>query len=69
MNVECFLVQAISLREVEDITALQEKLGRSLSKQERGRIGVSRLKLFLEELLQNRYVIFLYIGILACYTI
>ncbi|KAK4491226.1 hypothetical protein RD792_001959 [Penstemon davidsonii] len=45
--------QAISLREMEDITALEEKLGRSLSKQERSRIGVSSLKLFLEELLQK----------------
>ncbi|KAL3843732.1 hypothetical protein ACJIZ3_001135 [Penstemon smallii] len=48
--------QAISLREMEDITALEEKLGRTLSKQERSRIGVSSLKLFLEELLQKRYM-------------
>ncbi|KAL0335154.1 UNVERIFIED_CONTAM: Dynamin-like protein ARC5 [Sesamum radiatum] len=48
--------QAISLREMEDISALEEKLGRSLSKQERSRIGVSSLKLFLEELLQKRYM-------------
>ncbi|KAK6156875.1 hypothetical protein DH2020_011123 [Rehmannia glutinosa] len=48
--------QAISLREMEDRTALEEKLGRSLSKQERSRIGVSSLKLFLEELLQKRYM-------------
>ncbi|KAL0422345.1 UNVERIFIED_CONTAM: Dynamin-like protein ARC5 [Sesamum latifolium] len=48
--------QAISLREMEDILALEEKLGRSLSKQERSRIGVSSLKLFLEELLQKRYM-------------
>lgn len=47
--------QAISLREMEDRSALEEKLGRSLSKQERSRIGVSSLKLFLEELLQKRY--------------
>ncbi|KAA8536492.1 hypothetical protein F0562_028970 [Nyssa sinensis] len=31
--------QAISLREMEDIASLEEKLGRSLSKQERSRIG------------------------------
>ncbi|XP_022898089.1 dynamin-like protein ARC5 isoform X1 [Olea europaea var. sylvestris] len=48
--------QAIYLREMEDITALEEKLGRSLSKQERSRIGVSSLRLFLEELLQKRYM-------------
>lgn len=49
------LCQAISLRELEDRAALEEKLGRTLSKQERSRIGVSSLKLFLEELLQKRY--------------
>ncbi|KAL8061043.1 hypothetical protein ABFX02_02G063000 [Erythranthe guttata] len=48
--------QAVSLREMEDITSLQEKLGRSLSEQEKSRIGVSSLKLFLEELLQKRYM-------------
>ncbi|CAA3009658.1 dynamin ARC5 isoform X1 [Olea europaea subsp. europaea] len=48
--------QAIYLRETEDITALEEKLGRSLSEQERSRIGVSSLRLFLEELLQKRYM-------------
>ncbi|KAF7143147.1 hypothetical protein RHSIM_Rhsim05G0111000 [Rhododendron simsii] len=48
--------QAISLREVEDIASLEEKLGRPLSKQERSRIGVSSLRLFLEELLQRRYM-------------
>nr|XP_043621995.1 dynamin-like protein ARC5 isoform X2 [Erigeron canadensis] len=48
--------QAISLREMEDVTSLEEKLGRSLSKQERSRIGVSSLKLFLEELLMKRYM-------------
>lgn len=50
----CFC-QAISLREMEDRAALEEKLGRALSKQETSRIGVSSLKLFLEELLQKRY--------------
>ncbi|CAI9786205.1 unnamed protein product [Fraxinus pennsylvanica] len=48
--------QAIYLREMEDVTALEEKLGRSLSTQERSRIGVSSLRLFLEELLQKRYM-------------
>ncbi|XP_029122479.2 dynamin-like protein ARC5 isoform X1 [Elaeis guineensis] len=48
--------KAISLRELEDIASLEEKLGRSLSKEERSRIGVSSLRLFLEELLQERYL-------------
>ncbi|KAJ0027645.1 hypothetical protein Pint_36565 [Pistacia integerrima] len=48
--------QAISLREMEDIASLEEKLSRPLSKQERSRIGVSKLRLFLEELLQRRYM-------------
>lgn len=48
-------MQAICLREMEDIVALEGKLGRSLSKEERSRIGVSSLRLFLEELLQKRY--------------
>ncbi|KAF8404042.1 hypothetical protein HHK36_008919 [Tetracentron sinense] len=48
--------QAISLREMEDIASLEEKLGRSLSKEERSRIGVSSLRLFLEDLLQKRYM-------------
>lgn len=47
-------MQAISLREMEDIASLEEKLGRPLSEQERSRIGVSKLRLFLEELLQKR---------------
>ncbi|XP_073310493.1 dynamin-like protein ARC5 [Primulina huaijiensis] len=48
--------QAISLREIEDIIVLEEKLGRTLSKLERSRIGVSSLRLFLEQLLQRRYM-------------
>lgn len=48
--------RAISLRELEDIASLEEKLGRSLSKEERSRIGVSSLRIFLEELLQKRYM-------------
>ncbi|EXB97705.1 Dynamin-like protein ARC5 [Morus notabilis] len=48
--------QAISLREMEDVASLEEKLGRLLSVQERSRIGVSKLRLFLEELLQKRYM-------------
>ncbi|XP_078157052.1 P-loop containing nucleoside triphosphate hydrolases superfamily protein [Carex rostrata] len=48
--------KAVSLREIEDVALLEDKLGRSLSKEERSRIGVSRLRLFLEELLQKRYI-------------
>ncbi|KAL5993080.1 ARP2/3 actin-organizing complex subunit Arc5 [Asimina triloba] len=48
--------QSVSLRELEDVASLEEKLGRPLSKEERSRIGVSKLKLFLEELLQKRYM-------------
>ncbi|XP_077249784.1 P-loop containing nucleoside triphosphate hydrolases superfamily protein [Tasmannia lanceolata] len=48
--------QAISLREFEDVASLEGKLGRSLSKEERSRIGVSSLRIFLEELLQKRYM-------------
>ncbi|KAA3482569.1 dynamin-like protein ARC5 isoform X2 [Gossypium australe] len=49
-------MQAIISREVQDIASLEEKLGRQLSKQERSRIGVSKLRHFLEELLQKRYM-------------
>ncbi|KAL2930183.1 Dynamin-like protein ARC5 [Bienertia sinuspersici] len=48
--------KAICLREVEDISSLEDKLGRPLSKEERSRIGISSLRLFLEELLQKRYI-------------
>ncbi|XP_013608367.1 dynamin-like protein ARC5 isoform X2 [Brassica napus] len=47
--------QAVSLREIEDIASLEKKLGRVLTKQEKNRIGVSKLRLFLEELLWKRY--------------
>ncbi|GAB4838318.1 ARP2/3 actin-organizing complex subunit Arc5 [Ancistrocladus abbreviatus] len=48
--------QAISMREMEDVSSLEGKLGRPLSKQERSRIGISSLRQFLEELLQRRYM-------------
>ncbi|CAK7353712.1 unnamed protein product [Dovyalis caffra] len=48
--------QAISLREMEDVVSLEEKLGRPLSVRERNRIGVSKLRSFLEEMLQKRYM-------------
>ncbi|XP_020887588.1 dynamin-like protein ARC5 isoform X2 [Arabidopsis lyrata subsp. lyrata] len=47
--------KAVSLREVEDIASLEKKLGRFLTKQEKSRIGISKLRLFLEELLWKRY--------------
>lgn len=49
-------MQAVCFREIEDVASLEEKLGRALSKQERSRIGVSKLRLFLEELLQKRFL-------------
>ncbi|KAL9260648.1 Dynamin-like protein [Drosera capensis] len=48
--------QAVSLREVEDIASLEEKLCRPLSDKERSRIGISSLRHFLEELLRKRYM-------------
>ncbi|CAN6476158.1 unnamed protein product [Victoria cruziana] len=48
--------QAITLREIQDIASLEEKLGRPLSKDEKSKIGVSSLRMFLEELLQRRYM-------------
>ncbi|XP_014758379.1 dynamin-like protein ARC5 isoform X2 [Brachypodium distachyon] len=48
--------KAISLREFEDVASLEDKLGRSLTKEEKNRIGLSNLRLFLEELLQKRYI-------------
>ncbi|XP_038708035.1 dynamin-like protein ARC5 isoform X2 [Tripterygium wilfordii] len=48
--------QAVYLREVEDVASLETKLGRSLTMQERSRIGVSKLRFFLEKLLQKRYM-------------
>ncbi len=50
-----FILQAISLRELEDVASLEDKLGRGLTKEEKNRIGVSNLRLFLEELLRKRY--------------
>ncbi|KAK1309825.1 Dynamin-like protein ARC5 [Acorus calamus] len=51
-----FISKAVSLRELEDVALLEDKLGRTLSREERSRIGVSNLRLFLEELLQKRYM-------------
>lgn len=43
------------MRELEDVASLEDKLGRGLTKEEKNRIGVSNLRLFLEELLRKRY--------------
>eukprot|EP01018_Ginkgo_biloba_P019163 Gb_04150 [translate_table: standard] len=48
--------EAVALREAQDVATLEEKLGRPLLKEERARVGVSRLRSFLEELLQRRYM-------------
>ncbi|KAH9308354.1 hypothetical protein KI387_036265, partial [Taxus chinensis] len=48
--------EAVASREAQDVAALEDKLGRSLLKEERARVGVSRLGCFLEELLQRRYI-------------
>lgn len=55
-------MQAVCFREIEDVASLEEKLGRPLSKQEKSRIGVSKLRLFLEELLQKRFNLFLLVS-------
>ncbi|GJP38894.1 hypothetical protein CLOM_g7027 [Closterium sp. NIES-68] len=47
---------AVARREMSDIAALEDKMGRPLSDDERARVGVSRLRLFLEQMLQQRYL-------------
>ncbi|WVZ88677.1 hypothetical protein U9M48_035169 [Paspalum notatum var. saurae] len=48
--------KAISSRELEDIASIEDKLGRALTTEEKDRIGVGNLRLFLEELLRKRYI-------------
>lgn len=48
--------KAISSRELEDIASIEGKLGRTLTAEEKDRIGVGNLRLFLEELLRKRYI-------------
>ncbi|KAJ7560352.1 hypothetical protein O6H91_04G126000 [Diphasiastrum complanatum] len=48
--------EAVAAREAQDIASLEEKLDRSLLKEERNHVGVSRLRWFLEHLLQCRYM-------------
>ncbi|AQK39611.1 dynamin-like protein ARC5-like isoform X1 [Zea mays] len=50
------VMQAILSRELEDIASIEDKLGRSLTTMEKDRIGVGNLRLYLEELLQKRYI-------------
>jgi GTPase SAR1 family protein len=48
--------EAIALREAQDVALLEEKLDRHLTKEEQAHVGVSRLRLFLEQLLQRQYL-------------
>uniref|UniRef100_A0A804ULC3 Dynamin-like protein ARC5 n=1 Tax=Zea mays TaxID=4577 RepID=A0A804ULC3_MAIZE len=50
------MLKAILSRELEDIASIEDKLGRSLTTMEKDRIGVGNLRLYLEELLQKRYI-------------
>lgn len=42
------------MREAQDVKILEEKLDRPLSPDERAHVGVSRLRWFLEQILQQR---------------
>jgi len=48
--------EAVLEREQKDIAELERRLDRHLTVQERGRVGVSQLRFFLERLLQQRYL-------------
>eukprot|EP00249_Psilotum_nudum_P012773 c23975_g1_i1 orf=519-3485(+) len=48
--------EAVALRESQDVAELEGKFGRRLTKDERARIGVSRLRWFLELILKQRYL-------------
>ncbi|KAH7431119.1 hypothetical protein KP509_08G030700 [Ceratopteris richardii] len=48
--------EAVALREAQDLAALEEKMDRHLLPDERARVGVSKLRWFLEQLLQQRYM-------------
>lgn len=49
--------QAVALREAQDVTELEHRLGRRMDSSERARIGVAQLRHFLEQLLQRRCVL------------
>ena len=46
--------EAVTERESQDVTELEQRLDRKLEKAERSRIGVTQLRRFLEQLLQRR---------------
>nr|BAH23784.1 dynamin-related protein 5B-3 [Physcomitrium patens]BAH23785.1 dynamin-related protein 5B-3 [Physcomitrium patens] len=48
--------EAVASQEAKDTAVLEEKLGRQLTKEEQAHVGVSRLRLFLEQLLQRQYL-------------
>eukprot|EP00250_Pteridium_aquilinum_P033868 c6523_g1_i1 orf=228-3032(+) len=48
--------EAVAMREAQDVTELEEKLDRVLAADEHAHVGVSRLRWFLEQLLQQRYL-------------
>lgn len=48
------ITQAVAAREAQDVALLEGKLIRTLSREECSRIGISRLRGFLEQLLQRR---------------
>ncbi|KAL3699377.1 hypothetical protein R1sor_017399 [Riccia sorocarpa] len=48
--------EAVAMREALDVAMLEEKMDRSLAPEERNRVGVTRLRSFLEDLLQRRYM-------------
>lgn len=47
---------AVASREALDAAEAESKLGRKLNKEERQQMGVSQLRLFLEKLLQSKYL-------------
>ena len=51
--------EAVTERESNDVTELEQRLDRKLEKAERSRIGVTQLRRFLEQLLQ-RSLLFLF---------
>ncbi|KAG0605139.1 hypothetical protein M758_9G034900 [Ceratodon purpureus] len=48
--------EAVAARQIQDLALLEEKLNRPLTRDECSRIGISRLRWFLEQLLQCRYM-------------
>ena len=48
--------EAVTRQEAADLAQVEQRLGRTLDANERGRVGVSQLRSFLERLLQRRYL-------------